>query len=254
MKQTRLIMGMPITIEIVDTGVTGEPFEKIFSYFYSVDRKFSTYKKTSEITRINDGLLKEPDWSEDMKTVFRLSDETRKLTGGYFNIRRPDGRIDPSGLVKGWAIKQASDLLKKEGYVNFFVEAGGDIQVSGKNSRGGLWQIGIRNPFKKEEIVKVLHIENKGVATSGTYVRGQHIYNPFTGNLPLTDIVSLTVVGLDIFETDRFATAAFAMGRAGIEFIEQLSGFEGYMIDSQGIAISTSGFESLTRHHAYADR
>lgn len=36
------------------------------------------------------------------------------------------------------------------------------------------------------------------------------------------------------------------MGESGIDFIERLLGFEGYMIDSKGIATFTSGFESLT--------
>jgi hypothetical protein len=33
------------------------------------------------------------------------------------------------------------------------------------------------------------------------------------------------------------------MGRMGVAFVEGLDGFEGYMIDAQGIATYTSGFE-----------
>ncbi len=53
----------------------------------------------------------------------------------------------------------------------------------------------------------------------------------------------MTVIGPDVYEADRFATAAFAMGRMGVAFVEGLDGFEGYMIDAQGIATYTSGFE-----------
>jgi thiamine biosynthesis lipoprotein len=84
-----------------------------------------------------------------------------------------------------------------------------------------------------------------GVATSGTYIRGQHIYNPHHPQKTIDDVVSLTVVGPDIYEADRFATAAFAMGREGIIYIEKLPGFEGYMIDTAGLATMTSGFENL---------
>ena len=59
--------------------------------------------------------------------------------------------------------------------------------------------------------------------------------------------MSLTVIGPDIYEADRFATAAFAMGMEGIEFIERLSGFEGYIITNEGIATMTSGFEQFTK-------
>ncbi len=59
----------------------------------------------------------------------------------------------------------------------------------------------------------------------------------------LVDVVSITIIGPNVFEADRFATAAFAMGRKGIQFIEELAGFEGYMIDAQACATYTSGFE-----------
>ncbi len=96
------------------------------------------------------------------------------------------------------------------------------------------------------EIVKVLSITDCGVATSGTYIRGQHIYNPKHAGEPITEIVSLTVIGPDIYEADRFATAAFAMGREGIFFIERVEGLEGYMIDRSGQATLTSGFARYT--------
>lgn len=52
-------MGMPITVDIVDMSATAADMEKIFSYFTSIDEQFSPYKKTSELTRINDGKISE---------------------------------------------------------------------------------------------------------------------------------------------------------------------------------------------------
>jgi thiamine biosynthesis lipoprotein len=125
------------------------------------------------------------------------------------------------------------------------VEAGGDIEVSGNNSDGKTWTIGVRNPFNGNEIVKRVTLRNCGIATSGTYERGKHIYNPKT-NAPIDEIVSLTIIGPDVYEADRFATAAFAMGSKGIQFIEHLKNFEGYMIDTQGIATETHGFKNYS--------
>ncbi len=246
MKETRILMGMPVTVEIVDLSATKDEIEKIFTYFTYVDEKFSTYKKTSEIMAINSGEIKEKDASGDMKEVFALSEETRRLTDGYFDIKKPDGSYDPSGLVKGWAIKRAADILTKDGFENYYVEAGGDIQVRGHNANDEKWKVGIRNPFNRDQNVKVVYVETEGVATSGTYIRGQHIYNPHEVG-PLEEIVSLTVIGPNIYEADRFATAAFAMGRKGIYFIENLAGFEGYMIDKDGQATETSQFGAYTK-------
>lgn len=245
MKQTRLIMGMPVIVEVVDASVTTEAFDHVFAYFEYVDAKFSTYKPTSEISQINRGELALVDASDDMQLIFALAEQTRQETNGFFDIRQGD-YIDPSGVVKGWAIDNAAELLFAEGYENLYVDAGGDVQVMGKNAQGENWRLGIRNPFNPTQIVKTVALTDCGIATSGTYLRGNHIYNPLDSEDALDEIVSLTVIGPDVYEADRFATAAFAMGREGILFVEQLDGFEGYMIDKRGKATMTTGFAHYT--------
>lgn len=246
MKQTRIIMDMPITVEIADKKATAAAINQVFRYFHYVDNTFSTFKPNSEISRINSGLMEKNDYSFDMNTVLSLSEQTKIDTNGYFNISRA-GFLDPSGLVKGWAIRNAAELLKKNGFTNYYVDAGGDIQLNGNNGYGTKWTVGIRNPFNRKEIVKVILMDYGGIATSGTAIRGQHIYNPFHEHDFITDIVSLTVIGPDIYEADRYATACFAMGKSGIEFIENLPGFEGYMINKNGIATFTSGFNAYVQ-------
>jgi thiamine biosynthesis lipoprotein len=248
MKQTRALMGMTITVEIVDSPAVKTSIDKVFSYFENVENKFSVFKTTSEITLINNCKIKENQWSKEMKLVFALAEKTKKETNGYFNIVVPDGKFNPSGLVKGWAIYNASKLLLAQGFKNFYVDAGGDIQVHGKNEQNQYWSVGIKNPFNQEQIVKVLYLKNQGIATSGTYLRGQHIYDPHARSKPLTEIVSISAIGPNVYEADRFATAAFAMGEKGIRFIENLKGFEGYMIDKNGIGTETSGFEKYIRY------
>lgn len=239
MRKTKILMGMPITVEVADKNFPRFNLEEIFEYFQYVDDTFSTYKSNSEISLINQGKIRPHAYSLEMKQVFRLAEQTKQETKGYFDIYH-DGQYDPSGLVKGWAIFNAAKMLEKRGLKHFYVEAGGDIQTAGNNLSGKKWQVGIKNPFNVMQIIKAVSIQNQGVATSGNYLRGEHIYNPHGQNGH--DIVSLTVIGPNIYEADRFCTAAFAMGREGIAFIENLDGFEGYMVDKTGIATITSGF------------
>ena len=256
MKETRLIMGMPIEIEIVPAAGRDEraTLEAAFASLVAVDERFSTYKEGSEISRINRGEIAAAEASDEMREIFALAEQTKQETDGYFDIRRPDsvvvsgtiGPLDPSGVVKGWAIKNAAALVRAAGFEHFFINAGGDIATSGANERGEPWSVGIRNPFKREEIVKVVYPKGRGIATSGSYVRGAHVYDPHAPERELKDIVSLTIIGPDVLEADRFATAAFAMGKAGIAFIERLKDFEGYAIDASGIATMTSGFRAYT--------
>ena len=251
MKQTRLMMGMPITIEIIDADVSDDTISTAitrgFDYFDYVDHKFSVYKLDSEISQINRGELSIATASEDMQTVFALAEQTKQDTSGYFDIYR-NGRIDPSGLVKGWAIFNVAELIRNAGSKNFYVDAGGDIQAFGCNPMGHPWRTGIRSPFNMHQIVKVVAISDAGIATSGNYIRGEHIYNPLDPVSLSTEIVSLTVIGPNVYEADRFATAAFAMGSNGILFIDNLDGFEGYMIDKNGTATLTHGFEGYVCH------
>jgi thiamine biosynthesis lipoprotein len=246
MKETRDIMGMPVNVEIADAKASTADFEAVFSYLREVDATFSTYEAGSEISAINSGALALDAASDEMREVFRLAQETNRLTDGYFDIRTPSGSYDPSGLVKGWAIHNAALLLEKRGLNNFYVDIGGDIEAHGVNIDGLPWRVGIRNPFKTDEIIKVLELRDEGIATSGTYLRGAHIYDPHQHAAPVHDVVSLTVLGPDVYEADRFATAAFAMGRDGIRFIDGLDGFEGYMIDTSGTATMTRGFAQHT--------
>ena len=243
MHATQILMGMPITVILADSYATQKDIDSVFAYFQSIDNQFSTYKKESEISAFNRGEIQRKDLSKDMKLVFRLAQQTKKETNGYFNIKKGDGTLDPSGLVKGWAIYNASILLAKKGYKNFSIDAGGDVQVAGVNKNGEKWKVGIRNPFNQKEIIKVVGLTTQGIATSGTYVRGQHVYNPHNPEEKLQEIVSVTVIGKNVYEADRFATAVFAMQSKGIYFLEKQNGLEGYMIDKNGIATMTTGFE-----------
>jgi thiamine biosynthesis lipoprotein len=241
MKKQAVIMGMPVTIQIIDASATSEDIQEVFAYFNYIDKKFSSYKKDSEISQINRGEINKLDYSNEMKKILSLCEETKKETGGYFDINL-NGIIDPSGIVKGYAIWQGSKILEKKGFKNFYVEIAGDIQVVGKNEKGENWKVGIQNPFMPNEIIKIVRLSNIGIATSGNYQRGEHILNPKT-KVAAKEISSISIIGPNIYEADRFATAAFAMGEKGIEFIEGLKGFEGYMIKNNQIAVMTSGFK-----------
>jgi thiamine biosynthesis lipoprotein len=246
-------MGMPVTIEIAGDDVDPAHFERLYSYFGHIEEVFSPFRSTSETSRINSGLLRPEDSSEEMRTVVRLAEKTRVETKGYFDVNR-DGVFNPVGIVKGWAIYQASEMLRQVGIWDFYVEAGGDIQLSGHNESGNYWAVGIRNPFAPDEIVKSLGLSDMGIATSGTYIRGDHIWDPLSAEGKVVhEIVSVSVVGPNVYEADRFATAAFAMGREGISFLERERGLEGYVIDKAGMATMTSGFSSYVIDPAPAD-
>ena len=251
MKETRVIMGMPIIVHIVndDMVIASAVIDKVFRYFRSVDERFSLYKKDSEISLINQGKIDKENYSRDMREIMRLAEETRSQTDGYFDIRDPDGFINTSGIVKGWAIYKASLIIRECGIKNYFINAGGDIELGGVNEDKQLWRVGIEDPLHLGETTRILSLTDCGIATSGTYIRGDHIYNPKTQkkNEKMDDgirLKSITIIGPNVYEADRFATPAFVMGENAIAFIEKQKGLEGYIIDTEGREMMTKGFSN----------
>lgn len=235
------VMSMPVIVNVIDRLVSKSDMEEVFTYLRQTDKRFSTYRDESETQKINRGEILEMDYSAEMRRVLALNKKTKSNTSGYFDIFYK-GRLDPAGIVKGLAIYEGSKILKDKGFHDFYLEIAGDIQVQGFNEEGEKWQIGIEDPFSRGNLVKVVKLSNQGIATSGTYIRGKHIYNPID-QIYADEIVSITVIAPNVLEADRFATASFAMGKDGINFLESRKNLEGYMITKEKKAYFTKGFE-----------
>lgn len=231
---------MVAKVIIVDDGDNQLVVDKVKRLFSEIDAKFSMYKPSSIINAYN---RKEIETSADpeLEQILAACEKTKRETNGYFDCRY-DKNIDPSGLVKGYAISRGAAILRQAHKHNFLVEIAGDVQTSGSNSEGEAWQVGIENPFCPGEVVKIVRLSGEGIATSGTAVHPDHIINPLTHEVA-DEIASISVVTADVYDADRMATAAFAMGKKGIEFIQSLAGYGGYMIKKDQIAVMSEGFK-----------
>ena len=240
MRRTEDIMGMPITIDVRD-GDHG--IDEAFAELRRIDAVFSPFAPDSAVSRMNDGRLRIDDASAEVQDVLARCERYETATGGFFSAWR-GAMLDPSGYVKGWAIERACAILDAHGHRAYFVDAGGDVRTRGSSDNGEPWRIGIRHPVERGSVVRVVLGRDLAVATSGTYEKGAHIYDPHTG-APADELVSLTVVGPSIVEADVQATAAFAMGAGAIDYLDGLPGYEAYAIGSDLRATWTSGFDAL---------
>ena len=74
------------------------------------------------------------------------------------------------------------------------------------------WRVGIQHPHDpRRRSRRSSRRDDLAVATSGAYVRGDHVVDPHTGRPP-HGVLSVTIVGPDLATADAYATAAFAMG------------------------------------------
>jgi thiamine biosynthesis lipoprotein len=119
------------------------------------------YKPDSEISRVARGASPE---SPEVREILARCEELRAQTNGYFDAYA-GGTLDPSGLVKGWAVDRAADLLDAAGICEYVVNAGGDMRVR------GTWRVGIQHPLEPQAVAAVVQATDLALATSAEYAR-----------------------------------------------------------------------------------
>ena len=236
--QVEQIMGTAIGIDLRDDFVPAAAIAHAFAYLRRADEQFSTYKPDSEVSRLGRGELTLADCSLELRQVLTLAEQLRVDSRGHFDVwrHRADGGLDPSGVVKGWAVEEAAWILDAAGARNYAINAGGDILLRGAPEPGQPWRVGIRHPLDADAVARVLELRGGAVATSGAYERGEHISNPITAAAP-QDWLSLTVVGPSLAHADAYATAGFAMGHDGLAWVNRHAGYRAYGMagDSAGV-------------------
>lgn len=239
------VMGMGIVVDVRDPHVGERDLDRVFDWLRLVDERFSTYKPDSEICRIERGELALDDAHSDVQAVLSRCEELKVETNGFFDARA-GGPLDPSGLVKGWAVDRAATVLEAAGARNFAIYAGGDVIVRGRPDPDEQWHVGIRHPLHADRVAAVVEVDDLAIATSGAYARGDHVLDPHTGR-PSSGLLSVTITGPDLATADAYATTAFAMGgERGPAWTGRLAGYEAMSVTSAGFVLTTPGFPAIS--------
>jgi thiamine biosynthesis lipoprotein len=233
-------MGTIISFDVRPPFVDQAVIDAACDVLHDIDRRFSLYSPESELGRLGRGLVTESDLSPDVRWVLAACDELARSSGGAFDARRhrPDGVVDPSGFVKGWAVEEAVRRLDEAGATNCLVTAGGDIVARGEAAPGVAWRIGIRHPEEADRVAAVIAIRRGAVATSGLYERGDHVRDARTDAIP-RELLSVSVIGPDLTWADAYATSAFVMGREGLAWVESHPGYGAVGITATGEVLWT---------------
>lgn len=227
-------MGTAVTIAIdagdLDAAASRHAIEEACAVLHAADRVFSTYRPDSAISRMRRGELALSDAPPEVADVLDICHVVGRLTGGWFDAWGDSEGVDPTGVVKGWAVQRAAEVLRAAGVVDGSVNGGGDIQVLGVPQR-----IGVRSPDRADRLACVVEVDG-AIATSGTYERGDHIRGEGGA------VLAATVIGPDLTLADPLATALFAEGVDGLERIERIADYEAVVIDLDGHLRPTTGF------------
>lgn len=162
----------------------------------------------------------------------------------------PGMQLGLGGLVKGWGVDRVVAALRKRGLKDFYVQAGGDLYVGGKNG-GRPWRVGIRAPRgAKTATFARLELSDAAFSTSGDYehffleagVRYHHLIDPRTC-WPSRASVSTTVLAKSATDAEFLTKAAFILGpKEGQKLVRQF-GAGAVWVTLDGKVHATAGLE-----------
>lgn len=218
--RTVTAMAMDFTLQVwgdVDADAVDSVMEHIGADLRWVDQVFSTYREDSWISRIGRGEDNAADAPPAVAEVLDLCETYREETGGAFDARSPDGGIDPTGIVKTWAMERVRWRLGLLGATGLLWGCAGDVIVSGRGPADGGWRIGIADPrvAAGADVPPVRRVRLAdpvaALATSGDAHRPGHVWDPRTG-ASAEHFAQVSVLGRDLVHSDAWATAILAGG------------------------------------------
>jgi FAD:protein FMN transferase len=234
-------MGMPISLALrgrsAGSAQADIAWQDVLRELDRVDAVFSTYRSDSLVSSLDRGELALSDVSAEVAEVLQIGEQARLDSGGAFAVWRADAtgrlRLDPSGVVKGWAVQRAAAPLLELPETDVCLSAGGDMLCRTADPDGVPWQIGIENPHDPRRLVAVVPIRSGAVATSGTAHRGDHLVDARTGSAP-QGLASVTVLASRLVEADVAATAAYALGSGAAAWLAGRSHCRGLVVWRNG--------------------
>ncbi len=235
------VMGMPISLalrgEQGDGASADDAWHAVMESLRDADRVFSTYREDSFVSRLGRGELSVADCPPEVREVLALGELARRESMGAFDVRRPgpdgDAVLDPSGVVKGWAVQRASEHLKALRDTDFCLSAGGDMVCYVADPSAQPWQIGIEDPRGPTRLLARVPVHRGAVASSGFAHRGVHVVDARTG-LPPQGVASVTVVASDLTTADVDATCALALGPDALPWLSARPGRSGLVVLPDG--------------------
>lgn len=173
-------------------------------------------------------------------------------------LTRPGIRLDAGGIAKGYALDEATRILRANGIRSSMVAGAGDLVVTEPPPGTRGWRVEVA-PLDIPDAppARFVRLRNASLCTSGDVFqhveiggrRYSHIVDPRTG-LGLTDHSLVTVIGPDGMTTDALSTAISVAGPSRAVGLARRFGSEVLWVRKPADRIETGespGFRRLER-------
>ncbi len=244
----------PVRVDAEVLGLIAEAQEVARASGGAFDITVGAFRGLWKFDHDKDGTIPAAAEVEARRPLVRWQDVKVNRRRRTVKLRRAGMRVTLGGIAKGYAVDRAVAILRERGFVDFLLQAGGDLYVAGR--RGDRrWRVGVRDPRGDSAAsFAVTEVENQTFSTSGDYersvikdgVRYHHILDPATGR-PATRSRSVTVMADDALTADAWSTALFVIGaERGLPMVEGMPGVEAVFVDADNqVKVSSGLFERL---------
>jgi thiamine biosynthesis lipoprotein len=199
----------------------------------------------------NDGTIPPPTLVEERRKLVGWRDLVLDPTRHTARLKRKGQKITLGGIAKGYAVDRAVALLRGKGFVDFIVQAGGDMYCAGQRGERR-WRVGIRDPRgPRESFFALAEVADRTFSTSGDYERYtikdgrryHHIIDPTTG-YPATRTRSVTIMAKDGITAEGLSKIVFIWGpERGIKLIESLPDVDAVVVGADNHVTVSKGLK-----------
>lgn len=252
----------------INTAAGGKPVKISDETYEVIERSLDISKRSKGLFDISvgafkgmwkfdedmDGTLPDPADVKKRLALVSWKDIVLDAKQHSVSLRHKGMSITLGGIAKGYAVDKCAEILRRLGFTDFMMQAGGDMYIAGTKGPDP-WTVAIRDPRgPANTYFATAPVKDHSFSTSGDYERGfvkdgvryHHILDTRTGQ-PAHASRSVTVRAKDAFTADAWSKVLFIMGpKDGMELIkrEKLTDFEVVWVDDKNQIVMTDGIKS----------
>ncbi len=215
----------PLLFEAIDTALqaarlTGGSFDP------TIPACWKEIEYICDIKKIPDGQRE----TEGISTGSRKTWRDIRLNPTHHSVYLPPGcSLDLGGIGTGWAVDQISRIFLS--FPGYYLDAGGNIRVGGRQASGAPWTIAIADPSSQRDL-RVFELNDGSACTTAFWRQWSE---------PTT--ISATIISETSAASAAIARAALILGpENGLQLVRSLTGVSGLLVLADGEILTSPGF------------
>lgn len=236
-------MGTVVTFELrVANGaqaVAAQALRRSRAHLHHADEVLSTWRPDSPINRLRREEITLAQAPPEVAEILWSCADARRLSAGWFDPWAAPGGVDPTGMVRGWSLGGALDVLRRAGVRAARINAGSIAAAYGCSPTGppldrpdAPFDVTVGAPLQPAPTEQISAVAT--APTGGRAARGP----------------AATVAGPDPGLAEALAAAVLSAGPdVGLDVVARIPGYCARVVDETGKVRATPGFspETATR-------